>query len=73
MWEIYIEPTLKEQEASSLGQESTADTRASAPSGPATLEETIAAAVSIGMRFGKDPLEVAKAVRKSWGRKGAKK
>lgn len=63
MWEIYVEPNLKAQEE--LTKVNTASQFADHPE-QITIDEKIAEAQAMGMMFGQDPLEIGKAMRKSW-------
>lgn len=66
-WEIYIEPTLKEQREDDEKPVGMAETQKPIPqSAPQTKEQCKASAIAAGMMFGADPLEVAKAFEKSW-------
>lgn len=64
MWETYIEPVLKAQEK--MRKDSEPGPRMADDDLPVTLESRKAEAAAMGMMFGHDPLEVAKAVGKSW-------
>lgn len=61
MWEVYIKPTLKEQE-----EIEPATNRPAVKDEPMTLERKIAETQGMAMLLGQDPLEVAKAVKASW-------
>jgi hypothetical protein len=63
MWETYVEPNIRKQEA--------AGAPGAGRSAGDSLEGTIAAAVTAGLQFGVDPAEIEAAVRKSWNPKGA--
>lgn len=72
MWETYVEPILKAQ-AEIRKEAGTGDTMngPTLPSDnePMTIERKLAEAQAAGMMFGVDPLEIGKAVRKSYGQK----
>lgn len=63
MWEIYVEPNLKTQAEIN---KSTDRFAANADDEPMTLDRKVLEAQAMGMMFGADPLEIGKAVRKSW-------
>lgn len=63
MWERHVEPVLKAQ--AELRRES-GDGPVIPDDGPVTIDQKVAEAQAVGLMFGQDPLEVGKAVRKSW-------
>lgn len=62
MWDRYVEPSLKEQAAFRGEVPPVLDEAPRA----VTMEDKIAEAQAAGLMFNQDPIEVAKAVRKSW-------
>lgn len=72
MWEIYIEPVLKAQ--AEIRKQASGEAMSEGPmipneSAPNTIEHKLAEAQAAAIMFGADPLEVGKAVRKSYGQK----
>lgn len=72
MWEIHIEPVLKAQ--AEIRKQAQGEAMPDGPmlpteNMPNTVENKITEAQAAGFMFGQDPLEVGKAVRKSFGKK----
>ena len=66
MWETYIEPNLEAQAEIRKDRGAPANTATFEDNGPPTVDRQVAEAQAFGFMFGADPLEVGKAVRKSW-------
>ena len=70
MWETYVEPILKAQ--AEIRQQATGGSMTKEleiPTEPMTMDQKVAEAQAACLMFGGDPLEVGKAVRKSYGKK----